>query len=72
VVLSLGAYIWGKVVYSKELRRIRDLNDERRAANIRVKEHNLLIKKAMAEHEKDIKTWIEESEDRGRVVAKMD
>lgn len=72
MVLSLGAYIWGKVVYSKELRRIRDLNDERRAANIRVKEHNLLIKKAMAEHEKDIKTWIEESEDRGRVVAKMD
>ena len=59
------------MVYSKEVKSIRALNDERRAANTRVKEHNLLIKKAMADHEKEITAWIAESEDRGQVVTRV-
>lgn len=71
LVLATASYVLGKMVYSKEVKSIRALNEERRAANTRVKEHNLLIKKAMVEHEKEIKAWIVESEDRGRVVTRL-
>ena len=68
LVLSIGSYLLGQYVLSRELENIRALNDERRAANMRVKDHNILIKKAMADHERAVKTWLEESEGRGRVI----
>jgi hypothetical protein len=70
LVLSVGSYLLGQYVLSRELDNIRALNDERRAANIRVKDHNILIKKAMADHERAINIWIEESEGRGRVIVR--
>ena len=68
LVLIVGSYLMGDHVYSKELDRIREVNDERRAVNLRVKNHNQLVKNAMADHERAVALWATESDGRGRVV----
>jgi hypothetical protein len=68
LVLSAGSYLYGKYVHSRELKNIRALNEERRAANMQVKNHNRLVKEAMANHQKEVELWIAESEGRGIVV----
>lgn len=68
LVLIAGSYMLGQYSYTRELERIRLVNDERRSVNVRVKNHNQLVKKAMADHERAVEAWITESEGRGRVV----
>jgi hypothetical protein len=68
LVLVAGSYLLGQYFYSRDLKKIMAINDERRALNQRVKNHNLLVKEAMAEHEEAVKLWMEESEGRGVVV----
>ncbi|MEN8006653.1 MAG: PEGA domain-containing protein [Candidatus Krumholzibacteriota bacterium] len=70
VALILGSYFLGKKAYERELDRIRAINDERRAVNLKVKNHNLLVEKAMVDFEKAVELWAAESEDRGVVVIK--
>ena len=67
-ILIGGSYLLGEYFYSRELKKIRATNDERRAVNLRVKNHNLLVKEAMADHEKAVEVWIVNSEGRGMVV----
>ena len=68
IVLVTGSYLLGKYFHSRELKRIRAINNERTAVNLRVKNHNQLVKEAMADHEKAVEIWVTESEGRGRVV----
>jgi hypothetical protein len=68
LVLIAGSYFLGQYFYSRELNRIRAINDERSAVNLRVKNHNQLVKEAMADHEKAVEIWVTESEGRGMVV----
>jgi len=68
--LVIGSYLLGNHFYKKERERIRVVNDERRAVNMRVKNHNKLVKQAMADHEKAVSQWAMESEGRGRVVVR--
>jgi len=63
-----GSYYMGKRAYTKELARIRTLNDERKVANTQVHEHNVRVKEAMAEYNRAIAQWSEESVGRGVVV----
>jgi len=70
LVLIGGSYLLGEYFYSRELKKIRATNDERRAVNLRVKNHNKLVKEAMANHEKAVEIWISNSEGRGMVVIK--
>ena len=68
LALIVGSYLLGDHFQSKELERIRAVNDERRAVNLRVKNHNKLVKDAMADHERAVALWAAESEGRGRVI----
>ncbi len=67
VVLVAGSYLLGERARSKELEKIRALNDERRATNAKVKEHNLRVEEAMDQHNQAVQLWISESEGRGVV-----
>ena len=67
LVLVAGSYWMGKRAQTRELIRIRALNAERRATNIKVKEHNLRVEEAMNEYSQAITRWSLESEGRGIV-----
>lgn len=68
LVLVVGSFLLGEYVHSRELKNIRALNDERRATNAKVKEHNLRVEEAVDEYNQAIALWGLESEGRGQVV----
>lgn len=68
VTLIVGSYLLGQYAFSKELDVIRANNEERKAVNARVKEHNLRVEQAMEEHAQAVARWHEESKGRGAVV----
>lgn len=67
MVLVLGSYLLGERAFNRELTKIRMLNDERRSTNLRVKEHNRLVKEALDAHAAEVALWINESDNRGVV-----
>ncbi len=70
LALVLGSYLMGERAYDQELEKIIAINNQRRATNARVKEHNNRVKEAMAEHNRAVELWISESESRGVVLIK--
>lgn len=68
LALVAVSYILGKMAYSRELTHIRDINQERTASNLQVKEYNLKVKKAMSDYHTAIILWESESQGRGVVV----
>lgn len=71
LVLIAGCYVLGGKAYSRELNSIRALNDERKAVNEKVKEHNLRVEEAMEAYYEAITLWNTESEGRGLVNVKL-
>jgi PEGA domain len=68
LTLVAGSYLLGQLAHSRELEKIRGHNEERKATNARVREHNLRVEQAMAEHAASVARWHEASAGRGEVI----
>lgn len=68
VALVAGSYLLGKYFSSRELTRIRAINEERLAANVQVRDYNEKVREEMNNHYDALILWEEMSEGRGVVV----
>ncbi len=68
IVLSGGSYILGKILSARKLRFIRAQNEEIEAYNVRVKENNLEVDRAVQEANKEAyKKYLNDTKGKGRV-----